>query len=315
MTKSTDFSTASRVIALSHRSLLGCAAVFACPCLCAATLTFESYETGDINSGGQTNTALAFAESNQDGWSDAGGSRGIIAPGSANGLDGQFLTVPPPATAGNNITMIAARAEAPEITVANTVSFDVRFSAGGNAGATSMGNGVAFLNQLSGPDGSFNQVPDIGMYFGQLGNGAFGARGANFGSAEILFSTTGGEGIVTIPENALVAGNWYRVDVSITDLFEISPGELGRTVAMSVFDYDNGESWGTNTWNASHDVSFGGVNPEDTVGIVGRVQRNNADDNLAGGLDNINVTVVPEPSMALLVAAGLISFAASRRRA
>ncbi len=279
-----------------YRGLVCCAAVLTGEGLRAETLDFESYETGDINSGGQTNTSLAFPDTNQDGWSDAAGSRGIIASGSANGFDGQFLTLPPPSTPGNNITMIAARVEAPEMATANTVTFDVRFSAGGNAGATSMGNGVAFLNQLSGPEGSFNQVPDTGMYFGQLGNGGFGARGANFGSAQILFSTAGGEGIVTIPENALVAGNWYRVEVSVTHLFEINPGELGRTVSMSVYDYANEVSWGTATWDASHDVGFGGVNPEDTVGIIGRVQRNNADDNLAGGLDNIRVTVVPEPS-------------------
>src|SRR5690606_19956893 len=174
------------------------------------------------------------------------------------------------------------------------------------ATATSMGNGVAFLNQLSGNGGTYHQNADTGMYFGQLGNGAFGVRRSNFGTAQVLFSTTGGAGIVTIPENALVAGNWYRVEVSITGLFEINPGELGRTVSMSIYDHANGTSWGTNTWEASHDVSFGGFNPEDTVGIIARVQRNNADDNLAGGLDNIRVTAVPEPSLALLAALGLI---------
>jgi hypothetical protein len=280
----------------SQRILICCAAAFAGSSLDAAILDFESYQTGDINVGGQTNTALAFPVTNQDGWSNAGGSRGIIAAGTSNGLDGQFLTLPAPATAGNNTTMIAARPEAPETSVTNTVSFDLRFSAGGNAGATSMGNGIAFLNQLSGNEGTFNQNADTGMYFGQLGNGAFGVRQANLGTAKILFSTSGGEGIVTIPGSALVAGNWYRVDVSITDLFEINPGEQGRTVTMSVYDYANATSLGTNTWNAPDTAGFGGFAPADALGIVARVQRNNADDNLAGGLDNVHVAAIPDPS-------------------
>ncbi|RZA10025.1 MAG: hypothetical protein EOP02_35325, partial [Proteobacteria bacterium] len=267
-----------------------CGAAFASPCLSAAILTFENYQTGDINAGGGTNTGLTFPNTNQDGWSNAAGSRGIIAPGTLAGLDGQFLTVPAPATAGNNITMIAAREGAHDLTGQNTVGFDLRFAAGGTATATSIGNGVAFLNQLSGNEGTFSQNADTGMYFGQLGNGGFGVRSANFGASQILFSTTGGAGIVTIPQDALAAGNWYRVNVSITELFEINPGEMGRTVSMSIFDYANQVSWGTNTWNASDTTGFGGFNPEDALGIVARVQRNNANDNLAGGLDNINIT-------------------------
>jgi hypothetical protein len=281
------------------RGLICCAAVLTSQSLRAETLTFESYQLGDINTGGQPNTALAFLETNQDGWSHAAGSRAIIAPGTANGTDGQFLTLPAPATAGNNITMIAARAATPEVAVANTVSFDLRFAAGGAAGATSIGNGVAFLNQLSGAEGTFSQTADTGMYFGQLGNGAFGVRRSNFGTAQILFSTAGGAGITTIPANALVAGNWYRVDVSITELFEINPGEQGRTVSMSVYDHANQVSLGTSTWNASDSIAFGGFAPTDTVGVVARVQRNNADDNLAGGIDNIRVAAVPDPSSGL----------------
>lgn len=278
------------------RLLICCAAICAGPFLNAATLDFESYQAGNINTGGQPNTALAFPETNQDGWSHAAGSRGIVAPGSANGLDGQFLTLPAPATPGNNITMIAARAEAPEVAVENTISFDMRFAAGGAAGATTIGNGVAFLNQLSGAEGTFNQTADTGMYFGQLGNGAFGIRQSNFGTARILFSTAGGAGIVAIPASALVAGNWYRVDVSISESLEASPGVTERTVTMSVFDYANAVSLGTNTLNAGDISDFGGFSPVDTVGIVARVQRNNVDDNLAGGLDNIRVRAVPDPS-------------------
>lgn len=291
------------------------AAAFAAPSLSAAVLTFDSYQLGDINAGGGTNTALGFPITNQEGWSNAGGSRGVIGSGFVAGLESRFLTLPAPATAGNNTTMIAARSGDIEITGTTTVEFDMRFSAGGNATATSIGTGVAFLNQLSGTGGTFNQNADTGMYFGQLGNGGFGVRAANFGASQILFSTTTGPGVVPIPENALAAGSWYRVKVSITDVFEINLGELGRTVSMSIYDYANQVSWGTNTWNASASVGFGGFDPEDSMGIVARVQRNNASDSLAGGLDNIRITVVPEPSMALLAAFGLMSFASFRRRA
>lgn len=278
------------------RFLICCAAICAGPFLDAATVDFESYQAGDINIGGQANTALAFPNTNQDGWSNAAGSRGIIAPGASNGLDGQFLTLPAPATAGNNITMIAARQQAPEINIANIVSFDLRFAAGGTAVATSIGTGVAFLNQLTGSEGTFHQNSDTGMFFGQLGNGAFGIRQSNFGTAKILFSTTGGAGIVTIPATSLVAGNWYRMDVSISELLEISPGVSGRTVTMSVYDYANAVSLGTNTLNAPDISDFGGFSPVNTVGVVARVQRNNANDNLSGALDNIRVTAVPAPS-------------------
>ncbi len=282
--------------ARKYRVLICCAAACAGPGLNAAILNFESYQTGDINIGGQANTGLQFPDTNQDGWSNAAGSRGIIEAASANGLDGQFLTLPPPTTPGNNITMIAARPEAPEVDVTNTVSFDVRFSAGGGPSATSIGNGVAFLNQLSGSEGTFSQNADTGMFFGQLGNGGFGLRQSNFGPSTILFSTTGGADTVTIPEGALVAGNWYRVDVSITDLLEINPGEMGRTVTMSVYDYANAASFGTNSWNVPDFAGFGGFSPGNTAGIVARVQRNNADDSLAGGLDNIRITAVPDPA-------------------
>jgi hypothetical protein len=296
------------------RALACCGTAFASPSVGAAILNFETYQTGDINVGGQVNTALGFPNTNQDGWSNAGGSRGIVSPGSLAGLDGQFLTLPAPATAGNNTTMIAAREAAHETTGANTVSFDLRFAAGGSASATSIGNGVSFLNQLSGSEGTFSQNADTGMFFGQLGNGGFGVRASGLGTSQMLFSTTGGAGIVTIPQNALAAGNWYRVDVSITGLFEISPGQMGRTVAMSIYDYGNLVSWGTSTWNASATTDFGGFDPEDTIGVVARVQRNNANDNLSGGLDNIRVTVVPEPSSLLLAALGLLSASAFRRR-
>ncbi len=290
------------------------AIVFGGTCLNAAVLSFESYQTGDINTGGQANSSLAFSDTNQDGWSNAAGSRGIIAPASGNGLDGQFLTLPAPLTAGNNITMIAARVGAPDFTGTNTVGFDVRFAAGGTAVATSIGNGVSFLNQLSGTGGTFNQNADTGMFFGQLGNSGFGVRSSSFGTSKLLFSTTGGEGIVTTPSGALLAGNWYRVEVSITGLFEINPGEMGRTVTMSVYDYANEVSWGSNSWNASDITGFGGFDPEDSVGVIARVQRNNADNNLAGGLDNISVTVVPEPSTALFAALGLAAFFFPRTR-
>jgi hypothetical protein len=280
-------------------------------CLHAATLSFESpvYSVGDLNAGGGTNTALPFPDTNQDGWSNAGGSRGTIAPESANGQagSGQFLTVPTPSTAGANVTMIAARKGGITVAASNSISFDLRLGSGASQ------NTVGFVRQFN-ADGTYNQNANTGLQLGQLTATTLGVRRSGFGTTQTLFSTTASTGIVQMPSASVVAGNWYRVDVLISDVFEINPGELGHTVTMSLFDYANNTTLGSNSWNGSLGISFGGVSPQDSAGIMARVQRLNADDDLAGGLDNISFTVIPEPSSAVLSCLGLLGLASIRRR-
>jgi hypothetical protein len=279
----------SRKTAIS-RLLIGCSAVIpVLPCHAdvveqsvglvqfpaVPVIDFEqpAYTEGGFNTGGRN---PADFTTGQGGWSNASGSAGRISANTANGLvdNGQFLTLPAPSAPGNNVTMLSGRKGGIEYTGSNTISFDLRAP---NANDTQIT--VGYMKGF--PDNAYANA-NAGMQFGvfRVGSAAsyFGIRRSGFGTLQQ---------IVTGP---VTAGNWYRVEVTISGLFVINPGESGRTVTMSVFDYANNQTLASGSWNGSDAVSFGNLAPEDSAGIMARVQRANSNDNLAGALDNLRFT-------------------------
>lgn len=276
----------------------------------ATVVTFEDYNEGVVNS--TEGQPVSFPETNQGGWSNSTSTmHGAIAPNSANGLSGsgQFMTIPTPPNPANAYTMIAAQRTPIAATGVTSITFDMRFVT--HTDTENVGGGtqnmVGFAQTF--PNGDSFSNSDAGIQFGQTGPTSFGFRVAGFGGTGGRLAPSYTDDGVRAPIPDPVVGNWYRITATIAP--EV---EGNRAVTLELFDHASGTFWANHTFDVPLSY-FGSVAPEDSEGIFVRLTRNLSNDEYAGAVDNLNFTVVPEPSTyALMLGFIGLAFAAVRRR-
>ncbi len=255
----------------------------------AAPITFDvpPYALGNIGALNGSTSNAPFT--GQQGWSlSTSNGNGTIITTTASGeyggghaLDGGTAT---------GTTYIGGKLGIVDITGVNSVTFDARFQASGVTAG------------FFGGSGNFDQT-DFGMQFGGTGGSLPFYRDAAFGTQ------------TNAPSGTLVNGDWYRYSVSIGASLAGN-----RSITMAVRDLTNGTDVDINGAGAGNDWTFSvtdaqfGVAPESAVGGAVRVTRNNGA-NLAG-IDNLQLTAVPEPAtIAFLASAvGLLGLRIARRR-
>lgn len=276
----------------------------------AQLVTFEDYNEGVVNS--TEGQPVSFPETNQGGWSNSTSSmHATIAPNSANGLagSGQFMTIPTPPTPTSSYSMIAAKQTAIPATGVTSISFDMRFVT--HTDTENVGGGtqnmVGFAQTF--PNGDSFSNSDAGIMFGQTGPTSFGFRVAGFGGTGSRLAPSFTDDGVRAPIPDPVVGNWYGITATIAPEVEDN-----RAVTLELFDHASGTFWANHTFDVPL-AYFGSVAPEDSEGVFVRLTRDLSNDEFAGAVDNLDATVIPEPSTyALMIGVAGLAFAAVRRR-
>lgn len=243
----------------------------------AIVIDFQSpYTIGTLSSASGTTTDRVFT--GQQGWSTStGNSVGniITTTTSGNYTGGQALTG---GTGGTADTYLGAKA----VGGFTSFTFDFRYYAGREVTVGGWNDDDA--------DGRFDQSETEFMagalFFG--GNTRFGVRYANFGTQ--VQTTTAG-----------VNGNWYRM--TVTPEYDATP-----TVTLGVFNLTTNSAVTLSQSTFSISSADFGVDPTTYDGVMARVT---SDSTTQAAIDNI--TLVPEPSIALLGSLGVLGLLRRRR--
>jgi hypothetical protein len=276
-----------------RNTLLTCLPVFAAlaPLSAGAVITFETAEgyTAPVSFGPVNGSTVNAPFTGLNGWSaSTSTSQGqvVATTGSGEYVGGQALT------AGGTGTYIGGLRGGLQYTGVNSIAFDAQYATG---------IGVGFLGDYDG-DGFFDQGSggangDPGLAFGVGGSPArFEARYASFGTE--LFNPANLQG---------TGGNWYHFNALIGDSLSGS-----REITLSVYNLTtstlvdlNGAADGTDWKFNLTDAQFG-VAPEAALGVFVRLTS-------AAKVDNLLLTVVPEPAAIQLFGLGLLALLHRRR--
>jgi hypothetical protein len=260
-------------IILANAFLVACG-----PFLQAATvIDFESpYTTGALSGASGTTTDRVFT--GQQGWSTStGNSVGNIinTTTSGNYTGGQALTG---GTGGTADTYLGAKA----VGGFTSYTFDFRYYADREVTVGGWNDDDA--------DGRFDQS-ETEVMAGALftgGNTRFGVRYANFGT--YIQTTTAG-----------VDGNWYRM--TVTTEYDATP-----TVTLGVFNLTTNSAVTLSQSSFTMTGAQFGVDPTTYEGVMARVTSSST---TQAAIDNI--TLIPEPSIALLGSLGVFGLLRRRR--
>jgi MYXO-CTERM domain-containing protein len=250
----------------------------------ATTITFESpYTIGTIaaaTNGGTTNSPF----NGQQGWSRSTSNNvGNIIASTTSGsyTGGQALTA---STSGTTQTYIGANA----VGAFTSYTFDFRYY--------TVETGVGGWNDVNN-DGLFDQT-ETQFQAGVVAIGAINSFGIRFAG----FASTGGDsnsGKLSTGTSG-TNGDWYRMTVN--------PDFATTTVTLGVFNLttNTAVTLGTSVFNLTS-AQFG-VDPTTYEGVVARVT---SDSPRPSAIDNI--TLIPEPSAALLGGLGMLALLRRRR--